>query len=170
MSKHTEAGEQIDDEQPAAPPKPPSMFALKPLDALERRVTFWAAAIGAVMSIALWAPAYFDPEAVVSSALGVVTSGGLAYAAYRRSRFLAGTAAFLVSFSLSVPGMLFLLLGMWLWFRGRPSPEEVAERRRLRDEAIAAKRAARRGKAPAPTAGRTPPKPSKRYTPPAGKR
>lgn len=166
----------FDDELPEAPlppPRPPSIFALKPLDALERKVTLGMAALAAAVSVGSWVPEFEQSAAIGFAAIGLLMAGALAWSAMGGSRFLAGTAAFLISFApwrFVFAGMPFLVLGLWLWFRGRPTPEEVAERRRLREEAIAARRAAKRGAPAKPSTGKTPPKPSKRYTPPAGKR
>lgn len=172
-----EAEESADDAaaESTVPPRGPSMFGLKPLDPVERRVSLWIAAIAAAVSIGSWAPEFPNGTSVLFAAIGVVMSAALAWSARRNSRFLTGSAAFLLSFGpwrFEFAGLPFLILGLWLWFRGRPSPEEIVERRRLRDEANAARRAAKRGQpAPGPSStGRTPPKPSKRYTPPARKR
>jgi len=149
------------------------MFSLKPLDDLEHKITLWVGVVALVVSVVSWVPDFDESIAIAWAGIGAVMSGALIWSAQRRSRFLSGTAAFLVSFApwrFVFAGMPFLLLGMWLWFRGRPSQEEIAERRRLRDEALAARRAAKRGEAPVPTTGKAPPKPSKRYTPPARKR
>ncbi|MDQ1438641.1 MAG: hypothetical protein QOK43_2270 [Acidimicrobiaceae bacterium] len=162
---------------------PSSAFAMKPLDDLEQRVTLYAAVVGGAAFLGLWAPGFFETTALLGASIGVVLAGLLGYSSRRRSRFFAGVMSFLVAFPwpVTLAGTPFLILGMWLWFRGKPSPEEIEARRQARDEALAAKRAARGkggrrsgrggdGDAPAASTGKAPPKPSKRYTPPARKR
>lgn len=146
-----------------------SIFALKPLDDREALFARIGAGLGAVTSTALAFALLRFPVSLANAAMGVVLSGLMAWAAHRRSRFLAGLAAFMLSlgFPLEFAGTPWLLLGMYLWLRGRPTPEEAAERRRLRQEQVAARRAAKRGETVTPTTGKKPPPPSKRYTPPA---
>jgi hypothetical protein len=148
------------------------LAAVKRLDNLERRVCLITAVVAAAASIGLWAPSFFQAAALILAAAGLAIAGLLAFAARRGSRFLAGLATFLLSFvpwPISLIGMPFLGLGMWLWFRGRPSPEEIAERRAQRAAAVAAKRAAKRGVSSTAADTKRPP-PSKRYTPPARRR
>lgn len=152
---------------------------MKRLDDLEQRVAFGAAAVAAVLSIAL--NVYDLPETLLFALIGVVFAGVMAAAGQRRSRLLAGVAAYLLAFGpwhVALVGTPFLMIGLWMWFRGRPGPEELEARRQARAARMAERRAARsasRGKGskgaadPAATGKKAPP-PSKRYTPPGTRR
>jgi putative Ca2+/H+ antiporter (TMEM165/GDT1 family) len=160
---------------------------MKPLDDRERRAALLGALGAVAVSLAL--NVTFLPEKLpfLRLGVGVLMAAFLAGAAQRRSRVLTGVATFLLAFGpwggAWVVGAAYLVLGMWLWFRGKPSPEEIAERRAARDAVIAERRAAkaakrggggagrggRGGEPDVPGAARRPP-PSKRYTPPARKR
>lgn len=162
------AVEEFDDKPAEKPQKPPSAMGLKPLEPLERRVGLWVAVITAAAQVGIWT-AFWDSGGAIGLPIGLTLSAALGWASQRRGRLATGIAAFVVSMAwpIGVVGMPIMLFGLWLWFRGRPSPDEIAERQRLRAEANAAKRAARRGQ-PVPTK-KTPPQ-SKRYTPPANRR
>lgn len=180
MTEETETPEsepELESESPAAPAaaKPDgtfrSAFNLKPMLPLEKRVAFWVAVAGAVGTVGLWLP-FMDEGGFVWMPIGVALALLLLWASQRRGRMTTAVAAFLLSFAVwpyPLVGMPFLVLGMWLWFRGRPSPEELVARRKARAEAVAARRAAKRGK-PIEATGRPVPPQSKRYTPPARKR
>jgi hypothetical protein len=152
------------------------MQSMKPLTPLEKRVSSWAAVFAGAAAVGLWGPQFFRLAAVLWAAIGLVMAGFLSWAARRENRFLTGIAAYVLAFGpwpILLGGTPFLLLGVWLWFRGRPSPEEIEERRQARAAAIAEKRAgrgkgARRGaEDPAEEgSGRKRPGQSKRYTPP----
>lgn len=158
---------------PGKPPKPPSAFALKPLEPMERRVALYVAVGGAVFVFGQWA-LFWSRPGIVWLPIEAVMLAALAWASQRRGRMATSLAGFLLASSVypfPFAGLPFIVLGLWLWFRGRPSPEEIEARRRARTAAIEAKRAAKRGKpAPVSPTGRKAPPQSKRYTPPAGKR
>jgi hypothetical protein len=153
---------------------------MKRLDELEQRVAFGAAAVAAVLSIAL--NVYDLPETLLFALIGVVFAGVMAEAGRRRSRLLAGVAAYLLAFGpwhVALVGTPFLMVGLWMWFRGRPGPEELEARRQARDARVAERRASRgRGRSKAGSddaagsgkAGKKAPPPSKRYTPPGTRR
>lgn len=160
--------DEVEDEAQAAAPRS-SRLGLKPLDPLERRVAFAVAMVAVVGSIALWAAMWVD-LARLWLPVDLFFAAVLAYASQRLGRLGVGVAAFLLSFSVwPVPlvGLPFLLLGLWLWFRGRPSPEEIEQRRAERTAAMEAKRRAKRGE---PEPVRKAPPQSKRYTPPASRK
>lgn len=174
-----EIDDELDDEpsgkqaKPEKPPKPPSVMALKPLEPMERRVGLYVALAGALFVGGQWGLFWSRPGIVwlPIEALGLIA---LLWASQRRGRMATSLACFLLASSvypLPFAGLPFIVFGLWLWFRGRPSPEEIQARRQARIEANEAKRAAKRGKpAPISATGRKAPPQSKRYTPPAGKR
>jgi hypothetical protein len=154
-----------------------AFWAMKPLDQLEQRVSMAGAAVGVFMAVAL--NLHTLPFAGIGLAMALVIVAG----AQRRSRLLAGAGSYLLAFGpwhIALLGTPFLLLGLWFWYRGRPSPEEIEARRQARDAKTAEQRAARdakrsgrrRGGTDDSAAGtdRRPPERSKRYTPPARKR
>jgi hypothetical protein len=155
---------------------------VKPLDDLERRLSLYAAAVAAVFALALNVGGLFEPVPVTRAVIGLVMAAFLVVAARRGSRILTGFAVFLIAFGpwegAWVVGGPFLVLGMWLWFRGKPSPEEIEERRRARDAKMAERRTARqagrtgrgRGRSGASAESPSGPKASKRYTPPSTRR
>ena len=140
-----------------------------PLDDREQRYAFVGAGLGALLSVALWAPAFDETAAVTLAGIGMVMSGFLAVAARRRSRLLTGAAAVLLSFGpwgvAWIIGLPYLVLAGWLVMRApRPEPRtrRASRRRDHPDEEEAPQ--------PPPAAPPGPPKPSKRYTPPGGRR
>jgi hypothetical protein len=157
---------------------------MKPLDQLEQRVSLAGAAVGVFMAVAL------NLHTLPFAGIGLVMALVIAAGAQKRSRLLAGAGAYLLAFGpwhIALLGTPFLLLGLWFWYRGRPSPEEIEARRQARDAKTAEQRAARdakrsgrgggagrsrRGRGADDSAGsdRRPPEQSKRYTPPARKR
>jgi hypothetical protein len=150
----------------------------RPLDDLEQRVLVWAALLGAVVSAVLAGAGLW------AALLGLPIAGFLYLTARRRNRLLASLAVFLLAFgpwgAVWVVGAPFLLAGMWVTFRGKPTEAEIAERRAARDAKLAERRAARAasgkggkgGKegAAAASPSKAAPKPSKRYTPPGTRR
>jgi hypothetical protein len=155
--------------------------AMKRLDDLEQRVAYGAAAVAAVLSIAL--NVYHLPGSLLFALIGVVFAGVMVAAGQRRSRLLAGVAAYLLAFGpwhVALVGTPFLMVGLWMWFRGRPGPEELEARRQARDARMAERRASRgagrgRGRSKAGAdddagGGKKAPPPSKRYTPPGTRR
>ncbi len=141
------------------------MAGTSALDQREQRYALLAAGLGAVTSVALWAPAFEEGAAVALAGIGLVMSALLALAAQRRSRLLTGVAAVLLSFGpwgmAWVLGLPYLVLAGWLALRA-PRPQGGQRGRRGRptaedeEEGIAPPRA--------PIAG--PPSANKRYTPP----
>ena len=152
----------------------------KPLDDLEQRLVLAGAALAVFMSVVL------NLHSLPFALIGVVMAVVLVFGARRRSRFTVAVGAYVLAFGpwhvYALAGTPFLLLGLWLWYRGRPSPEQIEARRQARDAQMAEKRAAREAKrgssrgssraaSPDSTGGdRRPPERSKRYTPPARKR
>lgn len=145
------------------------------LDGREQRYAFVAAALGAAVSVALWAPTFDEPAGVALAGIGVIMSALLALAARRRSRLLTGGAAALLSFGpwgfLWLVGLPFLVLAVWLVLRAprpqpRPRPERVPRASRRRQ---AADDGAEAEVTVAPRAPAGPPKASKRYTPPGSR-
>ena len=142
-----------------------------PIDDREQRYAYVGAGLGAMVSVALWAPAFDEAAGLALAGIGVVMSGLLALAARRPSRLLTGGAAVLLSFGpwgfAWIVGLPYLVLAGWLVLRApRPEPREPREprtsrRRRDADEVEQPQ--------PAPPAPSGPPKPNKRYTPPRGR-
>jgi hypothetical protein len=140
-----------------------------PLDDRERRYSVLAAAFGAAMSVALWAPQFGERAAVLLALIGVVMSALLYGAARRRSRLLTGVAAVLLAFGpwgfAWLIGLPFLVLAGWLVVRApRPSrgePRPPSEPRARRRRPAPAEDGPGTDPRPPP-----PPRPSKRYTPP----
>jgi hypothetical protein len=165
--------EPVERAKPEKPAKPPSVMALKPLEVMERRVGLYVALVGAAFVFGQWA-LFWSRPGVVWLPIEAVALVALLWASQRRGRMATSLACFLLASSvypLPFAGLPFIVFGLWLWFRGRPSPEEIQARRAARAEVMEAKRAARRGKpAPVSATGRKAPPQSKRYTPPAGKR
>lgn len=162
------------EEASADVPVKPSVFGLKPLDPRERKVSLWIAVGGVVYIGGQWAVFWSSPGAVWLP-IELVMLAALGWASQRRGRMATSLACFLLASSvypLPFGGLPFIIQGLWLWFRGRPSPEEIQARRQARAAAAEAKRATRRGGrgAAAPSTGKKPPPQSKRYTPPARKR
>lgn len=131
-----------------------------PLDDREQRYAYVAAGLGAAVSVALWAPAFDEGAGVALAAIGAAMSAVLAGAARRRSRLLTVGAALLLSFGpwgfAWIVGLPYLVLGSWLVVRAPRAP-----RRRSSPAVVEEPR-----EPPRPE----PPKPSKRYTPPGGRR
>lgn len=142
---------------------------MSPLDDREQRYSVLAAAMGAVLSVVLWAPQFDEGAAVLLALVGVAMSALLYAAARRRSRLLTGVAAVLLAFGpwgyAWLIGLPFLVLAGWLVVRApRPEPGQPRPRREPR----ARRRRARDG-GDGPSGGAqppAPPRPSKRYTPP----
>lgn len=154
---------------------------MKKLDDRERRIVLLAV-LGMLVALpVLGAAGLLDPDPVSRAVFLLVLTSLMAWGAWRRSRVLSGMALFLVAFGpwgrSWFAGMPLMGIGMWLWFRGRPSQEEIEERRKARDAKIAERRAAkvaarRAGNAAGSGAGPVTkaPKPNKRYTPPSSRR
>lgn len=149
--------------------------SMKPLSPREQQVASWAAVVAGAASTGLWVPQFFRAAAVLWAAIGLVMAGFLMWSARRGSRFLTGIACYVLAFGpwpIVLGGGPFLVLGTILWFRGRPSPEEIEARRKERAQAMADRRAAkaagrrRRPDAPPSDDGKKRPEASKRYTPP----
>ena len=153
---------------------------MKQLDDRERRFVFLGVLAMLVVVPVLWAVGALDHDSLAAQRalmLGLYAAC-MAFGAWKRSRILSGFAIILLGFGpwgrAWMVGMPYLLLGMWLWFRGKPSQEEIMERRKIREANIAEKRAAKAaargaGKTPAGSGARTSspkPPPNKRYTPP----
>ena len=134
-----------------------------PLDDREQRYAYVAAGLGAAVSVALWAPAFDEGAGLALAAIGAAMSALLAGAARRRSRLLTVGAALLLSFGpwgfAWIVGLPYLVLGTWLVVRAPRTPREP---RRRRPPAVVEEHR----EPPRPE----PPKPSKRYTPPGGRR
>jgi hypothetical protein len=151
---------------------------MKPLDDRERRYLLIGVAAVVVVLPFLASFGALDPQPMQRAIFLLVLTSAMAYAARRRSRLLAGFSTFLLAFGpwgqAWVVGMPFLPLGMWLWFRGKPSPEEIEARRQARDARVAERRAAKeaaraeRSGKPAKSSKPSGPRPerNKRYTPP----
>jgi len=147
---------------------------VKPLDDLEQRATWAVAAIGVVMSVAL------NIHTLPFALIGFAMAGFMVFGAQRRSRFMVAAASWLLTFGpwhVALFGTPFIILGLWLIFRGRPSPEEIEARRQARDARVAEAKAARDAKRGGRTGGKggqsSPsrgPAASKRYTPPGTRR
>ena len=148
-----------------------------PLDERERRYGFVAAAIGAVTSVALWAPLFEKAAAWQYAGIGVVLAGLLGLAVWRRSRIFTCLAALLLGSAgpwgrFYFLGLLFLLFAMWLLFRdrkGRAASGELRRPRRAEEpDAKPAKLDAKPAAKPTAKAGTRPSRPeaNKRYTPP----
>ncbi|MGH9179674.1 MAG: hypothetical protein ACRD0N_14105, partial [Acidimicrobiales bacterium] len=102
---------------------------MTPLDDREQRYAVLAATLGAVVSVALWAPQFGERAAVLLSLIGALMSALLYAAARRRSRLLTGVAAVLLAFGpwgyAWLIGLPFLVLAGWLVVRApRPQPRE----------------------------------------------
>lgn len=154
----------------------------------EQRYAYLGAAVAAMASVALWAPAFDQTAARALAAIGVVMAGLLAAAARRRSRLFSGLAAVLLAFGpwgmAWVIGLPYLVLAGWLALKSprlRVDVEpEVDDHDAVVRPARAAReprraRAARRARQSASEAGgsggtRTPPPASRRYTPPQRRR
>ena len=148
-----------------------------PLDGLERRVASFGAALAAVVSVALWAPALDRFDGIVLTAIGLAMAAFLALAARSGRRLPTGVAAMLLAFGpwsfAWVVGFPYLCLAAWLLFRhGRartaprrtegpeePDQPEHRHRRRPRPEGEAAARSRPHR-----------PEANKRYTPPQRRR
>ena len=151
---------------------------MKQLDDRERRSVFMGVLAMFVLVPVLWGAGALDDNSLAAQRalmLGLYAAC-MAFGAWKRSRILTGFAIILLGFGpwgrAWAVGMPYILLGMWLWFRGKPSPEEIEERRKARDAKIAerreAKAAARSGGSggSGKTRASSSPKPNKRYTPP----
>jgi hypothetical protein len=133
------------------------------LDDLERRITLWLAVLGGLASVALWAPAFDKSAAIILATVGVGLSALLALTGRSRRRLFTCLAAVLLGFgpwgTAWILGFPYLLLATWLLLRDRKASAE----RRARGEAEPAPPAS---PAPREKDPRSPPRASKRYTPP----
>ena len=153
---------------------------MRKLDDRERLVALAGAGLGVVIALVMLVAGLFASPPILWAGVAVVMAGFLAMMANRRARPWTGAGLFLLAFGpwgqYAIVGAPFLAAGMWIWFRGRPSAEEIEERRRARDAKIAERRAARTsargrqaGAEAASGSGRPRPEASKRYTPPKSK-
>ncbi|MDP9388123.1 MAG: hypothetical protein M3Q48_09485 [Actinomycetota bacterium] len=137
------------------------MTRLTTMDATERRWSMAAAAVGALTSIILWAPAFDRQAGVVLALIGVAMSALLALAARAGSRLLTGIAAVLLSFGpwgfAWIVGVPYLVLAGWLAVRAGRARAAAAVTAPAVEERAAPATGARRS---------TRPEPNKRYTPP----
>lgn len=161
---------------------------MKRLDDREQRIAYWAAALGAAVSVALWAPEFDKGAAVALAGIGLIMAALLSLAARSRSRLWTCVAAGLLAFGpwgmAWVLGLPYLALVGWLTLRSprlRPRREAGGEPEgRVVDaaavETAPRRRPRRRGGDDAGADGggggetRTPPPASKRYTPPHQRR
>jgi hypothetical protein len=145
------------------------------LDERERRITLWVAAMGALASVVLWAPAFDQAAGLILAAVGVVLSGLLAAAARSGNRLLTCVAAVLLGFGpwgvAWILGLPYVILATWLLFRDRKASAERRAREAPRtgeQEPERKRRPRSRARARQPPARERPARPeaSKRYTPP----
>lgn len=159
---------------------------MKRLTDKEQRYASYGVAWAALWSVILWAPSFDEKAAVALSGIGLAMAFLLAIAAKRRQRLFTGLACVLLAFGpwgmAWVLGLPFLLLAAWLALKSnrlQPVAEpELDENGEIVEHpvALARVRPARRRRnaaegddtAPDGSTGapRTPPPPSKRYTPP----
>ena len=159
------------------------------LDGREQRFALWAAGFGAVSAVAFYAPAFDEfTAAIVLALIGVAMAGLLALASRSGNRLFTCIAAGLLGVGpwgyAYIIGLPFLVLAGWLlyrdanarraakgsWSRERPPREKQADVGPAKEES-ATEKPVRKKKAPIePRSRAARPGPSKRYTPPAGRR
>lgn len=147
------------------------------LDARERRLSLWAAAIGAAAWVALLVVSGFSGRVLAIAGTGLALAGLLALAARAGNRVVTGAAAALLGFwEGPFLGLPFVILAAWLLYRGskarlRQREAAAASASDPAQETPAATTPAKKSRRPErkPTRDRGAPggpQPSKRYTPP----
>lgn len=163
---------------------------MRNMDDREQRYAYLAAAVAAVASVSLWAPAFDEPAAWALAGIGLVMAALLALAARRRSRLFSGLAAVLLAFGpwayAWVIGLPYMVLAGWLALKSPRLKADVDAEVDEHGNIVRPARPARRPRRSRPKGrlragpgedepdtsggGRTPPPASRRYTPPRRRR